>query len=136
MPRVPPRLTQFARAMRNEPTDAERLIWVRLSPYRPRFTRQQRVGGCIIDLACRQLTLAVELDGGQHIGSEKDIARDAFLCSLGWRVLRFWNSDVIANPDDVAEAILAAVGERLGPTHPQPLPCSREGRVRRPRSRT
>ena len=64
------------------------------------------------------------------IESERDMTRTAFLESLGWRVIRFWNSDVIENPDGVAEAILASVADKLGPTHPQPLP-SREGSRRR-----
>ena len=134
MPRVPPQMTQHARDLRKNPTDAERLIWARVARFRPRFTRQLRIGGYIVDLACREAKLAVEFDGSQHLDSEYDARRTAFLERLGWRVLRFWNSDVIDNPDGVAETVLAAVGDILGPTHPQPLP-SREGRTRRPRSR-
>ena len=134
MPRTPPHLTQRARELRNNPTEAENLIWLRVSRYTPPFTRQHRVGNYFIDLACRRAKLALELDGSQHIDSSYDETRTAFLESLGWRVVRFWNSDVIANADGVAEAILASVSDILGPTHPQPLP-SREGRARTPRSR-
>ncbi len=127
MSRVSPEMTRRARALRSNATDAERRVWLRIRSYRPRFTRQLVVGRYIIDMACREAKLAIELDGGQHADSPYDEERTAHLESLGWTVLRFWNSDVIANPDGVAEAILAEVGRRLGPTHPQPLP-SREGR--------
>ncbi|WP_242187392.1 DUF559 domain-containing protein [Sphingomonas sp. CARO-RG-8B-R24-01] len=131
MPRVPPLMTDRARDLRTNATEAERLIWLRLRSYRPRFTRQLVVGHAILDLACRSVRLAVELDGSQHIESARDAERTEFLERIGWSVLRFWNSDVVANPDGVAEAILIAVADRLGATHPQPLP-SREGRKKKP----
>ncbi|MDB5672938.1 MAG: hypothetical protein JWO25_3897, partial [Alphaproteobacteria bacterium] len=112
-------------------TSAERKLWRILSTCRPRFTRQYVVGSYIVDLACREVKLAVEFDGSQHQeNTAYDAERTRFLVSLGWRVLRFWNSTVSENPDGVAEAILHAVGERLEPTHPQPLPVFREGRKR------
>jgi very-short-patch-repair endonuclease len=121
-------MTSRARALRREATAEERAIWALLRETRPRFTRQLPVGPYIVDLACRSRRVAVELDGSQHLdASSYDAARTAFLERLGWRVLRFWNSDVRANPEGVAEAILAVVGECGGPTHPRPLPCSREG---------
>src|ERR1700710_941914 len=107
MPRVPPRLTANARALRNNATRTERRLWRLLSACRPRFTRQHVVGSYIVDLACREAKLAIELDGSQHLEQGAyDEARTAFLKSLGWRVLRFWNSDVAENPEGVAEAIL------------------------------
>ncbi|MDY7522933.1 endonuclease domain-containing protein [Sphingomonas sp. 10B4] len=127
MPRVSPEMTKRARDLRTNATDAERRIWLRIRSYRPRFTRQLVIGRYIIDIACREAKLAIELDGGQHTDSLYDEERTAFLESLGWQVLRFWNSEAITNPDGVAEAILTDVGSRLGPTHPQPLP-SRGGR--------
>jgi len=134
MPRVSPLLTQRARALRNNATPAERIIWRLISSYRPRFTRQLVMGDYIVDLACREAKLAVEFDGSQHLDSAYDAQRTAFLQSLGWQVVRFWNLEVIDNPAGVAEAILGKVADTLEPTHPQPLP-SREGRVRKPRSR-
>jgi very-short-patch-repair endonuclease len=117
--------------LRNEATDAERRMWRILSRHRPRFTRQHVVGSYIVDLACRKAKLAVEFDGGQHWQAlEHDAERTRFLESLGWKVIRFWNSDVSDNPEGVAEAILIAVGDLLGGTHPQPLPGLREGRSR------
>lgn len=127
MPRVAPDMTSKARALRTGATAEERLLWTRLRHVRPRFTRQLPIGGYIVDFACRTARIAVELDGSQHLDSiAYDAQRTAFLESLGWRVLRFWNSDVRANPDGVAEAIVAAVDLRLGRTHPRPLPF-REG---------
>lgn len=115
-------MTRHAREQRNNPTPAELAIWHRVNHFHPRFTRQHSVGRYILDLACRRGKLAVEIDGSQHVDSEYDRARTAFLESLGWTVIRFWNSDVMANPDGVAETILAKAGQILGPTHPQPLP--------------
>jgi very-short-patch-repair endonuclease len=130
MPRIPPRMTANARTLRPEATDAERILWRLLSPYRPRFTRQHVVGRYIIDLACRKAKLAVEIDGSQHLDAPSDADRTVFLESLGWKVLRFWNSEVLENGEGVAQAILIEASARLGPTHPQPLPVSREGRRR------
>ena len=135
MPRIPPRLTRNARALRSGATETERVPWRLLSPYRPRFTRQCVVGPYILDIACREAKLAVELDGSQHVDSARDEARTRFLEALGWKVVRFWNGDVVGNGEGVAEAVLAEVAARLGPTHPRPLPACREGRVRRSRRR-
>jgi len=135
MKRVPAQLTDNARALRNGATEAERRLWHILSRYRPRFTRQLVVGPYIIDLACRQARLAIELDGSQHLDAlAYDAGRTAYLEKQGWRVLRFWNGEVLANAEGVVEAILSEAAECLGGTHPRPLP-SREGRERRPRSR-
>jgi len=134
MKRVPDHLTVNARELRNNSTEAERLLWLRLRHYRPRFTRQLVVEPYIIDLACRQVKLAIELDGSQHCETtEYDDRRTAFLEGQGWAVVRLWNNEVEENPDGAAESVLARCTERLGgATHPQPLP-SREGRERRPR---
>jgi very-short-patch-repair endonuclease len=130
--RIPKRLTDRARALRNDATPQERALWQLLSRYRPKFTRQLSIDPYTADLACREARLIVEIDGSQHIDSEHDEARTCFLQADGWTVIRFWNSEVDENPDGVAEAILLKAAECLGGTHPQPLP-SREGRKRRPR---
>jgi len=134
MRRIDPKLTQFARDLRNNSTKAERLLWLRLRQYRPRFTRQLVLDPFIIDLACREAKLAIELDGGQHAETtEYDDRRTRFLEAHGWQVIRLWNNEVEDNPDGAAEFILHHCAERLnGATHPQPLP-SREGRKRNPR---
>ena len=113
MPRIAPRLTFNARTLRKEATDAERRMWRILSAHRPRFTRQHVVGPYILDLACRSAKLAVEFDGGHHWQTRAyDDDRTRFMESLGWRVIRFWNSEVADNPEGVAEAIILAVAER------------------------
>jgi len=128
--RVTPEMTQRARALRNAATPSERKLWRILSPYRPRFTRQLVVGDYILDLACRQAKLVIELDGSQHLDQEgHDAERTLWLEAEGWTVLRFWNNEILANPEGCATLILAKVAECLGDTHPQPLP-SREGRRR------
>jgi very-short-patch-repair endonuclease len=128
MRRIPEHMTANARALRNGQTDAERLVWRRLSRYRPRFTRQLVVGPYILDLACRTAKLAVEFDGSQHHDAQAyDDRRTAFLVEAGWTILRFWNGDVFDNLDGVLTAILDKTAECLGGTHPQPLPF-REGR--------
>ncbi|KRC78426.1 hypothetical protein ASE13_18015 [Sphingomonas sp. Root241] len=135
MRRVDPRLTARARELRNNPTPAELAIWHRVARFRPAFTRQFVEAPFIIDLVCRKAKLAIELDGSQHIETvEADARRTTFLESQGWRVLRLWNSDVLANPDGAGQHILSTAAECLGGTHPHPLP-SREGRARRPRYR-
>jgi very-short-patch-repair endonuclease len=129
-------MTSNARALRNGATEAERLIWRRISIYHPRFTRQLVVGPYILDLACRTAKLAIEFDGSQHLDAiGYDERRTRYLKEEGWTVIRFWNGDVIENPNGIAEAILEKAAECLGGTHPQPLP-SREGRIRMPRTRT
>ncbi|CAN5232642.1 hypothetical protein BH10PSE14_BH10PSE14_38120 [soil metagenome] len=132
--RIDPELTRRARELRNNPTPAELAIWHLVSRYRPAFTRQLVVPPFIIDLACRQARLGVEFDGSHHAEQAMaDGRRSAYLERLGWRIIRLWNSDVLANPEGAAEYILSEAAECLGGTHPQPLPF-REGRVRRLRS--
>ena len=113
MQRTPPELRALARALRNNPTPAERRLWQTLQHHRPRFTRQLLVSHYILDLACRSLKLGIELDGGHH-GSQlaKDAARTGYLQRQGWQVLRFWNNEVIDNTDGVVRAILDAVAAR------------------------
>ena len=125
--------TQRARELRANPTPEERKVWSLLSRFRPKFTRQLPIGPYIVDLACREARLVVEIDGGQHAESMADKRRDNYLEREGWTVFRVWNNDVRKNPIGAAEAILARAAECLGGTHPIPLP-SREGRSRRPRA--
>jgi len=103
---------QIARRLRRDSTDAERRLWAvlrdrRLAGYR--FRRQHPVGDYIVDFACTKHGLIIEADGGQHADSEADERRTAFLRAEGWRVLRFWNNDILANPEGVLETILQAL---------------------------
>jgi very-short-patch-repair endonuclease len=127
--RIPRRQTERARRLRNDATPQERALWALLSRYRPKFTRQLSIDPHTVDLAHRQARLVIEIDGSQHAGSVPDEMRTRVLEAQGWKVVRFWNSDVNANPEGVAEAILVAAAERLG----APLEAipSRAGRARR-----
>lgn len=111
-------------------------MWKQLSRYRPAFTRQLSVDDrYVIDLANRTAKLGIEFDGSQHLDQiAYDAERTGYLEAQGWRIIRLWNNDVLANPKGAAEHILRVAAECLGGTHPQPLP-SREGRKRTPRCR-
>jgi very-short-patch-repair endonuclease len=80
-----------------------------------KFRRQVPIGPFIADFASIGHRLVVELDGGQHADSETDVRRDRFLKADGWRVVRFWNNDVMGNREGVLEAIRDALA--LTPTH-------------------
>jgi very-short-patch-repair endonuclease len=101
-----------ARALRRNATDAERLMWGLLRDRclsGIKFRRQVPIGPYVADFACIAHHLVVELDGGQHAESCRDTRRDAFLRAHGWRVLRFWNNNVMGNREGVLESILNAV---------------------------
>jgi very-short-patch-repair endonuclease len=105
--------------MRSEMTDAERVLWMQLRAHRLdglRFRRQTPIGRYIVDFVCHECRLIVELDGGQHADSQRDVTRDRWLESNGYRVLRFWNSDVFKNREGVLETIISAARE--APTSP------------------
>ena len=101
------RLTPVARRLRKKPTEAEQRLWSRLrgDQLGARFTRQYPIGNAVVDFACRTLRLAIELDGGQHADSDADEARTRMIDANGYRVIRFWNNDVLANTDGVLLAI-------------------------------
>ena len=109
--------------MRLSPTDAERKLWWhlrhRMSLPASHFRRQVRLGHYIVDFASHGLKLVIEIDGGQHAGQVKsDMRRTKFLESEGYRVLRFWNNDVLANIDGVLEVTQSAVLATPTPTPP------------------
>src|SRR5690348_9617312 len=90
-----------ARALRSRLTDAERRLWSllrgrKLAGYK--FRRQHPLGPFILDFASYKYQLAVEADGGQHADSEQDERRTRWIESHGWRVIRFWNNEILANP--------------------------------------
>jgi very-short-patch-repair endonuclease len=73
-----------------------------------KFRRQSTIGSFVVDFLCAEARLIVELDGGQH-SPESDAARTAFLESQGYRILRFWNHEVIGNIEGVLETIARAL---------------------------
>jgi very-short-patch-repair endonuclease len=101
------------RDLRNAPTDAEYLLWKHLRGRQLsgcKFRPQHPVGPYICDFACLEAGMVVELDGSQHAEqSDYDERRDAFLRSRGFRVLRFWNGDVLGRTDSVIETIFEAL---------------------------
>lgn len=123
-------LKKRARHMRANPTDAERKIWYLLRDKRLcelRWRRQQVIDNrYIVDFVCLEYRLIVEADGSQHVESEADVERDAWLTQQGFIVLRFWNNDVLTNIDGVAESIIAATrniaAQTRGDPTPNPLP--------------
>ena len=101
-----------ARSLRNSGTDAERLLWQHLRRRQLggyRFRRQQPIGPYIVDFLCFEQKLVIELDGGHHAENRYDDERTGWLVSRGFRVLRFWNSDVLGNAEGVRYAILEAL---------------------------
>jgi len=103
-----------ARRMRRDDTDAEARLWNALRDRRlggGRWKRQVPRGASIVDFYCFDAGLVVEVDGGQHADQiSYDARRTAWLEAQGCRVLRFWNSDVLANCNGVCLAILDACG--------------------------
>ena len=90
-------------------TDAERRLWSHLRASQLggiKFTRQMPIGDFVVDFACRSARIAIELDGGQHSDSATDAARTAIIEAHGYRVIRFWNNDVLQNTEGVLTAIL------------------------------
>ena len=117
-------LTQLAKDLRAHSTEAERLLWKHLRSKQlkdTKFRRQQPIGKFIVDFVSLDKKLIVELDGSQHIErQENDERRDQWLKSQGFKVLRFWNSEVFGNIEGVLESIM----EELSPS-PNPSPPGR-----------
>jgi very-short-patch-repair endonuclease len=124
----------FARRMRAAPTEAERKLWWhlrhRLNLRGTHFRRQVQIGRYIADFANHQLNLIVEIDGGQHATQSADRSRTHFLQAEGYRVLRFWNGDVLSNIDGVLTEIQAAIT-----TTPTPDPSPQGGGEKKARTR-
>jgi very-short-patch-repair endonuclease len=101
-----------ARELRLAMTDAERRLWSALRDRRLqrfKFRRQRPLGPYIVDFACIEHRLVIEADGGQHADNADDAKRTAWLECRGWRVLRFWNNDILTNTEGVQLAILQAL---------------------------
>jgi very-short-patch-repair endonuclease len=102
-------LTNKTRLLRKNQTDVEQILWKQLRNrrfYNYKFRRQFPIEPYIVDFACLELKLIIELDGGQHANSiNYDGQRSLFLEKRGFKVIRFWNNDVIENSVGVLEAI-------------------------------
>lgn len=110
-------------------TDAEKMLWreLRMRQFDAhKFRRQFPLGPYIVDFVCLDARLIIEVDGGQHQESPEDRRRDAWLSAQGFRVLRFWNNDVMNDLYAVSERIWAEL-------HPHPdLPPSRGKELKEP----
>jgi very-short-patch-repair endonuclease len=129
-----PTTRRRARRLRAEPTDAECLLWWALRDrqcHGHRFRRQHPIGPYIADFVCIEAMLVIEVDGGQHADRDSDKVRDAYLRGHGWRVLRFWNHEVLGNRDGVLAVIVA----ELEQPPPQPSPTCGGGERERERER-
>jgi very-short-patch-repair endonuclease len=123
-----------ARSLRREMTEAEQVLWWHLRNLpktNSHFRRQATIGPFFADFACHQRRLVIELDGGQHAEerhASADAKRTSYLEAKGYRVLRFWNNEVLEQTEGVISLILAALGT---PPTPDPSPPLRGGRGER-----
>ncbi len=121
-PPLPTRTLEHAQCLRNASTDAENKLWQRLRSGQLnslKFRRQHSIPPYIMDFVCLKARIIIELDGCQH-DDEQDAARTRFLEAKGFKVIRFWDNEVLQQPDAVLEAILNSVGDRT--LTPTPLP--------------
>ncbi len=123
--------TQRSRELRNNATEAERDLWRHLRNRQlrgVRFNRQVPIGPFICDFAARSAKLIIELDGGQHaVRTDEDESRSRFLCRKGYRILRFWNNDVLENMEGVLAVIESALSNTPSP-NPSRIAGGEEGR--------
>jgi very-short-patch-repair endonuclease len=102
----------LARKLRADLTPHERKLWYLLRDrrfYAVKFRRQLPIGPYVADFACVASKLVIELDGSQHAESKSDRQRDSYLQAEGWRILRFWNNELIEN----REGVLTKIAEKL-----------------------
>jgi very-short-patch-repair endonuclease len=110
---------QAAKTLRVNSTDAERKLWSHLRDRRLcgfKFVRQQPIGPFVADFACREADLIIELDGSQHAeDAAYDARRTRLLADYGYRVIRFWNIDVLSNIDGVLHVIIDDLSKAPSP---------------------
>ncbi len=107
-----PHLISFAKNLRTNCTDAERVLWQHLRGHRFldfKFKRQKPIGKYIVDFVCFRLRLVIEIDGSQHLESKYDLQRDQWLNNQGFKILRFWNNEIFENLAGVLNKIYAEV---------------------------
>ena len=125
---------KFARQLRQNMTDAETRLWFHLRRRQLnnfRFRKQHSIGPYIADFVCIEAHLVVEIDGSQHLESSSDAARDVWMRDNNFRVLRFWNHDVLNRIDEV----LGMIVDMLTSTQPPSAlraPCTRHVHMARP----
>ncbi len=127
--------TDLARKLRRSAGEPERRMWAVLHPLRRQgynFRRQVEIGAYHADFACRRPALVIEIDGESHGGSNaqsNDAVRDDYFAGRGYKVLRFWNNEVMHNPEGVYLAVAAALAEISSVLAPPTLdPSPQRGR--------
>jgi very-short-patch-repair endonuclease len=117
-------LTQKAKNLRKTSTFAERLLWRHLRAKQVegyKFRKQEPIGNYVVDFVCYEKRIIIEVDGSQHqIKTDKDRIRDEWLKKQGFRVLRFWNNEVLRNTEGVYQVIKESCL-----SHPPPTPSHR-----------
>ena len=123
-------MRHLAKKLRKNMTDAEQLLWRHLRDRQLggyKFRRQHPIGTFVVDFVCLEKELVIEVDGGQHAKQlEPDVKRSDYLKEKGYRILRFWNNEVLQESESVLSVILSSLNE--GPPHPGPLPQKRRER--------
>jgi very-short-patch-repair endonuclease len=105
--------------LRKVSTDAEAALWQRLrlrSLNGFKFVGQEPIGPYTVDFICREARVVIEIDGGQHADNPHDVIRDRWLTGHNYRVMRFWNNEVLTNMMGVLEVVATALAET--PPHP------------------
>jgi very-short-patch-repair endonuclease len=129
-----------AKSMRSEMTDAEAALWKQLRAHRLKglsFRRQAPMGSFIVDFVCHEHRLIIELDGGQHANERQarnDRMRQTWLNAKGYRILRFWNSDVLRHRQSVLATITETIAQSAPPSRsakPTDLPLKGGGEASR-----
>jgi very-short-patch-repair endonuclease len=108
------KMIRIARQLRVNQTDAETVLWNRIRNRQidgHKFVRQEPIGKYVCDFVCRERRIIIEVDGGQHNESAADATRDRQLVQEGFRVLRFWNNDVLGNLEGVLITIQAELAK-------------------------
>ncbi|OKY74976.1 MAG: hypothetical protein BM485_11135 [Desulfobulbaceae bacterium DB1] len=120
-----------ARNLRKNQTEAEKLLWSSLRNRQIagcKFRRQWPIGPYIVDFACLSRKLLIELDGGQHSEAiAYDETRTKFLEAQGYRVIRFWNNEMLTEPTAVLQRIYEELMQGADRPSPQPSPHGGEG---------
>ena len=126
-------LIKYARRLRKDITDTENEMWKHLRNRHlmgMKFRRQYPIGKYILDFACVEKKVGIELDGGQHaIMQAKDRERDLFLKDKGYSIIRVWNNESLKNTEAILGYIVYELNKKC--PHPDPLPQAGEG-IKRP----
>ncbi len=124
-------ITKIAKTLRKNSTKAERLLWRNLRAKQIdglKFRRQEPLGDYVVDFICFEKRLVIEVDGGQHmIKVVKDKERESWLKKKGFKILRFWNNEVLRNIEGILEVI-----SRNCSDHPPFIPPIKGGIKQRP----